>query len=138
MIVKDTDGNKIHADLSGRGIQQDHLGRVYHYTEMNNDNFYGFGESTGSFNKRYNRVSISPKDAIGHNHSPQTTNLYKHIPFYVKLDSDTGYASGLFYHNTFESEFLMGCERSGYWKEYNYFRAVGGDIDYFGVLMAQA
>lgn len=131
LVVKDSEGTKIHADLSGRSIQQDHLGRVYHYTELNNDNFYGFGESTGTFNKRYNRISLSPKDAIGHNHSPQTTNLYKHIPFYVKLDGETGYASGLFYHNTFESEFFMGCERSGYWKEYNYFRADGGDIDYF-------
>ena len=41
------------------------------------------------------------------------------------------HAFGLFYHNTFESLFDLGCERSGYWPRYSYFCADGGDIDMF-------
>ena len=57
--------------------------------------------------------------------------LYKHIPFYIRLDRDTKKAVGVFYHNFYESVFNMGREKSNYWPRYTYFQADGGDLDCF-------
>jgi alpha-glucosidase len=55
--------------------------------------------------------------------------LYKHIPFYIKLSKS--HASGFYYNNTFPAHFDMGSEISGYRLNRGYYRANGGDIDYF-------
>ena len=122
--------NLIYKDLPGRSYKRDLQGRVYHYSEIDleNDAFYGLGESTGPLNKNSQVVRQAPRDSLGYN-AENTSPLYKHIPFYIRINKNHQEAIGLFYHNTFESFFDMGCERSGYWKRYSYFCADGGDLD---------
>ena len=61
----------------------------------------------------------------------ETDSLYKHIPFYIKLNRGTRKAVGYFYHNTCECDFDMGREKSNYWKPHSRYRTDGGDIDLF-------
>lgn len=75
-------------------------------------------------------MGMSPKDAMGYN-PKETDSLYKHIPFYIKLNRDTRKAVGYFYHNTCECDFDMGREKSNYWKMHSRYRTDGGDIDLF-------
>lgn len=122
---------KIYSDLRGKAFLRDHKERVRHYSEIfSGDRFYGFGEQTGHMNKAGGYIRMSPKDSIGY--EPKTMAcLYKHIPFYIRVNENTQHALGLFYHNTFESVFNMGNERSGYWPYYSCFEAEGGDVDLF-------
>ena len=129
--IFDREGNRLHGDLRRRAYHRDHLGRIFHYVERGPaDNFYGFGESAGRMNKAGRRVRVNPKDAIGHD--PENAGcMYKHIPFYIKLDGGSRRACGLFYHNFNDAEFEMGSEISGYWPPYAYYTADGGDVDLF-------
>lgn len=129
--IFDREGRRLHGDLRRRAYQRDHLGRIFHYVERGaNDNYYGFGESSGHMNKSGRRVRVNPKDAIGHD--PENAGcMYKHIPFYIRFDGDNRIACGLFYHNFCDAEFEMGSEVSGYWHPYSYYTADGGDIDLF-------
>ncbi|MEW9677322.1 TIM-barrel domain-containing protein [Lentibacillus sp. L22] len=125
-------GEKLYSDLPLRAFEQDQLGRVSHYNQIDfkNDHFYGFGEKTGKLDKKGRRMRMTPKDAIGHD--PETGDpLYKHIPFYIKLNKNNQHALGLFYHNSYDAVFDMGNEISGYWPRYSYYQADGGDIDLF-------
>ena len=61
----------------------------------------------------------------------ETDPLYKHIPFYIKLNDVTKRAVGYFYHNTWECDFDMGRSHSNYVKHHSTFKADGGDIDLF-------
>src|SRR5699024_3672370 len=119
-------------DVEVRAFEQDHLGRVFHYNKIDekNDHFFGFGEQTGALNKIGQRMTLSPKDAIGHDPEYGGT-LYKHIPFYIRLNSLNQSAFGLFYHNSYDSTFDIGKEISGYWPRYSYYSSDGGDIDFF-------
>ena len=130
VTIYDKDGDLLHKDLKGRTFVKDHLGRVYHYSERKqNDKYYGFGESAGLINKSGTRQRMNPKDALGYDAEKQNA-LYKHIPFYIRLDDDNQKASGVFYHNLWASELDMGAEHSNYWNHYRYFVADGGDIDW--------
>ena len=130
--INTLDGKTIYSDIPGRSFVKDHMGKVYHYSsiDIDNDLFYGFGEKGGVINKKFRRMRMSPKDAIGHD-AEMTDPLYKHIPFYIRMNAKDKQAMGFFYHNTYESTFDMGCERSGYWPRYSYFSADGGDVDLF-------
>ncbi|MDR2860476.1 MAG: DUF4968 domain-containing protein [Elusimicrobiota bacterium] len=130
--IYDKENTLLHSDLENRAFVEDHLGRVYHYSSFceDSDKFYGFGEHGGTLEKSYQRLRLSPKDALGHN--PKTGSpLYKHIPFYIKHNFNNGKSIGMFYHNTFDCSFDMGAEVSGYWKRYTYYNADGGEIDLF-------
>lgn len=129
--IFDEKGNLLHSDLKEKSYVKDEHGRLYHYSCINdNDNFYGFGEKAGYINKAKRRMRMNNLDTLGYN-SEFTDPLYKHIPFYIKLNKKNNVACGLFYNNSYESVFDMGCERSGYWDKYSYFTADGDDIDLF-------
>lgn len=131
-VLKDLQGNLIYKDLKERAYEKDHLGRLFHYTCMDpqKDHFYGFGEKTGHLDKKGRRMRMSPKDAIGHD--PEIGEpLYKHIPFYMRTDENTGKTVGFFYNNAHDSVFDMGNEISGYWERYAYYQVDGGDLDLF-------
>ncbi len=129
--VKNEKGELLYKDLEGRAMRNDHLGRRFHYFEIDKtDCFYGLGENTGSLNKAGKVVSLAPKDAIGYD--PEfATNMYKHIPFFIKYSPKSAGASGYFYNNFWNSRFNFGAEVSGYWPAYGYFETDGGDIDLF-------
>ena len=132
LTLKTLDGAVVYQDLKERAFEKDHLGRLAHYSKMDpvNDHFYGFGEKTGCLDKKGRRLRMSPKDAIGHD--PEFGDpMYKHIPFYIRINEKTAYAIGLFYHNSYDSVFDMGQEVSGYWDRYCYYQTDGGDIDLF-------
>ncbi|MFC7393047.1 TIM-barrel domain-containing protein [Scopulibacillus cellulosilyticus] len=129
--ITDKEGNLLHSDLKERSYVKDNLGRLYHYSCMDDeDYFYGFGEKTGYLNKKNRRMRMHNVDTIGYD-SEYTDPLYKHIPFYIKFNNRNNIASGVFYHNSYDSVFDMGCERSGYWNKYSYFCADGGELDVF-------
>ena len=125
-------GDCIYRDLPERAFEKDQLGRLSHFSCMDRekDHFYGFGEKTGHLDKKGRRLRMSPKDAIGHD--PENGDpMYKHIPFYIRLNEDRLHALGLFYHNSYDCVFDMGQEISGYWERYCYYQTDGGDIDLF-------
>lgn len=129
--VFDKAGNLLHSDLKEKSYVKDNNNRLYHYSCTNDNNFfYGFGEKSGVINKTKRRMRMNNVDTLGYD-SERTDPLYKHIPFYIKLDKKTNVATGMFYHNSYESIFDMGCERSGYWNKYSYFCTDGGDLDLF-------
>ena len=129
--IYNSEGVCVLSDVRERAYQQDDHGRVYHYVSISEqDCFYGFGEKTGSLNKAKKRMRMNNVDTLGYD-AEKADPLYKHIPFYLRVNKETKAACGLFYHNSWPSEFDMGCERSGYWQRYSYFCADGGDIDLF-------
>ena len=131
ICVYDREGTQLHADIVDLAYQEDSNRRRIHTSEISpEDCFYGFGEKSGEFNKAQKFMGMSPKDAMGYN-PKETDSLYKHIPFYIKLNRDTKKAVGYFYHNTYECDFDMGREKSNYWKMHSRYRADGGDIDLF-------
>ena len=129
--VYDAEGTLLHADVADLAYQEDSNGRRIHASQiMEGDHFYGFGEKSGEFNKAEKYLSMSPADAFGYN-PKETDSLYKHIPFYIKLNDRTRKAVGYFYHNTYECDFDMGRRLSNYWGKHSRYRADGGDIDLF-------
>ena len=131
ICVYDQEGTLLHADIVDLAYQEDSNHRRIHTSEICADDcFYGFGEKSGEFNKAQKCMNMSPKDAMGYN-PKETDSLYKHIPFYIKLNRTTKKAVGYFYHNTSECDFDMGREKSNYWKMHSRYRADSGDIDLF-------
>ncbi|MGN0775967.1 MAG: TIM-barrel domain-containing protein [Candidatus Ventricola sp.] len=128
----DLEGNVIHQDLRERAFEQDQIGRLTHFskTDRERDHFFGFGEKTGHLDKRGRRLRMSPKDAIGHD--PEHGDpMYKHIPFYIRVNESDKRPVGLFYHNSYDCVFDLGQELSGYWERYTYYQTDGGDLDLF-------
>ncbi|OON90860.1 MAG: alpha-glucosidase [Candidatus Epulonipiscium fishelsonii] len=131
IILYDNDQNILYSDIAGNPYTLDANNRINHYTKINiEDCFYGFGEKGGSLNKAQKYMRLSAKDAMGYD-PVDIDSLYKHIPFYIKLNANSGKAVGLFYHNFYECAFNMGCEKSNYWPYYSSWQADGGDIDLF-------
>ena len=116
-------GQIVYKDLPDRAFDRDQLGRLTHYSCMDRelDHFYGFGEKTGYLDKKFRRLRMCPKDAIGVD--PETGDpMYKHIPFYIRVNEKTRHAVGVFYNNSYDCVFDLGEEISGYWERYNYYQ----------------
>ena len=129
--VMDRHGNLLYSTEGLSAFTRDSNNRLTSYTRMKeSDVFYGFGEKTGPLNKNKRFIRERATDCFGYD-AERADTLYKHIPFYIRLDRDSKAAVGVFYHNFHESEFNLGCEKSNYWPRYSYFRADGGDIDLF-------
>ena len=124
-------GELLHRDLADLALLEDSNHRRSHTAEIfPGDHFYGFGESTGPLDKLESSVELSPKDAMGYNPA-KTGCLYKHIPFYIRLNETSRHAVGYFYHNTAECDFDLGREKSNYWVAHSRYRVLSGDIDLF-------
>lgn len=131
IMVYDAQGTLLHADIVDLGYRRDGNNRTIHTSEITpEDYFYGFGEKTGALNKAQKFLCMSPKDAMGYN-PKETDSLYKHIPFYIKLNATSKKAVGYFYHNTAECDFDMGREKSNYWNMHSRYRVDAGEIDLF-------
>ena len=128
----DKEGKLLYQDLRERAFEKDQIGRLTHFSKVDReyDHFFGFGEKTGHLDKKGRRLRMSPKDAIGHD--PETGDpMYKHIPFYIRVNEKDRRPIGLFYHNSYDCVFDLGEELSGYWERYCYYQTDGGDIDLF-------
>lgn len=129
--IYDQEGVLLYSELQRKAYVQDDKGRIYHYLKYaEQDKFFGFGDKTGKLNKAKKRMVIGNRDAIGYD-AEFSDPLYKHIPFYIKINAQDLKATGIFYHNAYDAVFDMGAERSGYWDPYTYYVTEGGDIDLF-------
>lgn len=129
--ISDKDGNILHRDQPWLGYRADPNERRLHSIEINReDRFYGFGEHSGRLNKNREYLRQSGNDSMGYDPF-RTDPLYKHIPFYIRLNCDSRIATGYFYNTTAECAFDMGKSHSNYWKPQATFSADSGDIDYF-------
>lgn len=123
-IMKDRNTQAYNLDGSlGEGI--------CHYIERDiNESYYGLGEKSGETEragKRYRMMSIDP---MGYD-AKSTDPLYKHIPFYITRNSETGISHGIFYDNMSKCVFDMGNEMDNYHGKYRYFQSEAGDLDYY-------
>lgn len=129
--VLDTEGNQLYKSIKDIGFILDSNNRVKNKFEINeDDNFYGFGERGGELNKKSSHIVLNPMDAMGYD-PVNTDTLYKHIPFFLRLNNKSKIASGFFYHNTYKQIFDMGRERSNYWHRHATYISDGGDLDIF-------
>jgi len=119
ICVYDKEGTMIHADIVDLAYREDSNHRRIHTSQIEADDcFFGFGEKGGEFNKAQKYMVLSPGDSMGYD-PKETDSLYKHIPFYIKLNQTTKKATGYFYHNTWECDFNMGREKRNYWHRYS-------------------
>lgn len=131
ILIYDAEGTLLHADIPDLAYREDSNKRRLHTSQIEADDFfYGFGEKSGEINKAQKYMNMAPGDAMGYD-PKETDSLYKHIPFYIKLNETTKKAVGYFYHCTAECDFNMGREKRNYWHRYSTFRADAGDIDLF-------
>ena len=131
ICVYDAEGTQIHADIPDLAYREDSNKRRLHSSQIEaQDCFYGFGEKSGEINKAEKFMNMAPGDAMGYNPA-ETDSLYKHVPFYIKLQGAEKKAVGYFYHTTAECTFNMGREKRNYWHRYSTFCADAGDLDLF-------
>jgi alpha-glucosidase len=89
------------------------------------EHYYGFGEVSGAINKAGSRIYFRNKDNPGYN-AKNGAPLYKHIPFYIAFQPQTGQAFGIFYDNLATTLFELDHPRGS-----RSYLAEGGDIDYY-------
>jgi len=102
------------------------------------ERYFGFGEKTGPLDKRGLKMVMwnSPGPLVGERPLPFTNNLdplfnpdrdqlYQSHPFFMAIRG--GKAHGLFFDNTFRSEFDMAKSDAGTYE----FKAGGGDVNYW-------
>lgn len=107
---------------------------VYHYLERNlNEQYYGLGEKSGNSDRHGKRYRMMSVDPMGYD-AETTDPLYKHIPFYITRNKDTGISFGIFYDNLSTSIFDMGNEMDNYHGKYRTYNAEDGDLDYYIIL----
>jgi alpha-glucosidase len=94
------------------------------------EGFYGLGERSGPLDRAGRRLVLNNVDAMGYD-ARTSDPLYKHIPFYITRQAETGLAFGLFYDTYADAAFDFGCERSNYHGLFRSFRAEAGDLDYY-------
>jgi alpha-glucosidase len=115
-------------DVAGRGYTY-HKGRVRYSFQLDNGNYYGFGEKTGALEKTGTYMRIANKDACGYD--PVCTDpLYKHVPYFIKLDENSD-ACGVFFNLSADCAFDIGREYNGYWPRMGQFEAELAEIDLF-------
>ena len=131
LSVYDRDGTLLHEDIPDLACREDHNHRRMHSFRIEaEDHFYGFGEKAGRLDKAECFLSMAPGDAMGYD-PEKTDSLYKHIPFFIRLQGQTGQAVGYFYHNTAECTFNLGREKRNYWHRYATYTTDSGDVDLF-------
>ena len=136
LSVFDRDGTLLHEDIPDLAWREDGNRRRMHTIRIEaEDHFYGFGEKAGALDKAECFLSMAPGDAMGYD-PEKTDSLYKHIPFFIRLQGDNqcgqgGVAVGYFYHNTAECSFNMGKEKRNYWHRYATYTVDSGDVDLF-------
>ena len=129
--VYDRDGSLLHEDIPDLAYREDSNRRRMHTIRIEaDDHFYGFGEKAGNIDKAECSLNMAPGDAMGYD-AEKTDSLYKHIPFFIRLNESTKNAVGYFYHNTAECTFNLGKEKRNYWHRYATYTTDSGDVDLF-------
>jgi len=87
------------------------------------EHYYGFGEKSGPLDKRGQKMVMWNTDAYGY--GTDTDPLYQSHPFFMAVRN--GRAYGLFFDNTWKTEFDMGASEPGRFSFY----APDGEFDYW-------
>nr|WP_321023310.1 TIM-barrel domain-containing protein [Clostridium neonatale] len=113
------------AEAEGHNINSENEYKVYVSKKMeDNMYFYGLGEKTGHLNKKsYHYVNWNTDNPSPHGET--FDRLYKSIPFLISIKDTTAF--GIFFDNHFKTYFDMGRDN----KEYYYFAADDGNLDYY-------
>ncbi len=90
------------------------------------DAFFGLGEKTGALNKRNRTFKLFNRDALGYN-AEASDPLYKSVPFFIKMNRDTGTLCGIFFPNLMVDEVNFGVESIFYYDVV----LAGGPFGYF-------
>ena len=126
--IADGAGDELDADDPERGIASSG-GAVRVWKRLRDDEqVYGFGEKTGSLNKRGRQLggySYTMWNSDTYAYGPDTDPIYVSVPFYLVLRGGRTY--GVFLDNTFRSNFDVGHTSPGLLS----FGAEGGELDYY-------
>jgi alpha-glucosidase len=87
------------------------------------ENYYGLGDKPGALNRRNRAFTMWNTDAFGFQES--TDPIYKTIPFFLGVLD--GRAYGIFFDNTYRSNFNFGLESPDFYS----FGSEGGEINYY-------
>ena len=110
----------VFSDFNERGFVKEN-NRITAYKALRSDEqFFGLGEKAGPINRRGRSYKMwnSDNPCYGVNEDP----LYKSIPFFM-----SSYRYGVFFDNTYKSEFKFGTESNDYYS----FEAPGGEMIYY-------
>ncbi|MBI3788913.1 MAG: glycoside hydrolase family 31 protein, partial [Ignavibacteriales bacterium] len=119
----DHEGNIINQDDREHGMSWDGKAvRVWKDMPVN-ENYYGFGEKSGSLNRKYKHMTMWNTDIPAY--KADTDPLYQSIPFFYGVRN--GKAYGIFFDNSYWSSFDMGKE----FPEKYSFGATGGELNYY-------
>jgi len=107
-------------DFQRKGYVKDSLRQTTYKTLRPTEHFFGLGEKSGALDRRGKSFKMwnSDKPCYATDEDP----LYKSIPFFM---SNFGY--GIFYDNTFKSEFNFGATSGDYYS----FSSPGGEMVYY-------
>lgn len=108
------------SDLENNGLVITDKKVSSHKVLRADEQFFGLGEKSGSLNRRGKSYRMWNSDKPCY--SPTEDPLYKSIPFFI-----SSYRYGIFFDNTFKSEFKFGSETSNQYS----FESPGGDLVYY-------
>ncbi len=78
------------------------------------DAFFGLGEKTGTLNKRNRLFKLFNRDALGYD-AESSDPLYKSVPFFMKINRESGALCGLYFPNLQVEEVNFGVESMFYY-----------------------
>ncbi len=97
------------------------------------DRHFGLGDKTGPLDLTGRRLRCAMRDSLGYD--PERGDpLYKNWPFLIVRDAASGVSHGIFYDNSAEGCFDLGCEHDNYFGRYRAYEAEDGDLDYYLIL----
>ena len=126
------EGTAIAGDRPTQAYQwSERSGELRHYmARAMHDQYYGLGDKTGPLDKHGRRLRTLAVDALGYN-GETSDPLYKHWPFLLTRDPQSGMAFGLFYDTLAATTFDLGCEYDNYHGFYRCVEIDDGDLDYY-------
>ena len=126
--IADASGAVIDADDPARGIAFSGTTTRVWKTLPDDEQIYGLGEKNGHLNKRGRQLggyNVTMWNSDTYAYEADTDPIYADVPFYLALRQ--GHAHGVFFDNTFRSNFDIGHTSQGLLA----FGADGGELNYY-------
>ena len=126
--IADASGAIIDADDPARGIAFSGTTTRVWKTLPDDEQIYGLGEKNGHLNKRGRQLggyNVTMWNSDTYAYEADTDPIYADVPFYLALRQ--GHAHGVFFDNTFRSNFDIGHTSQGLLA----FGADGGELNYY-------
>jgi alpha-glucosidase len=125
--------------LDGERFAEDRATYAYGWSERDpilhhfvhralSDQYFGLGDKTGPLDKHGRRLRTLALDALGYD-AKTSDPLYKHWPFVIARNSESGIAYGAFYDSLAPVTFDLGCEYDNYHGFYRRTEIDDGDLD---------